>query len=41
MKSVNSIDSVDDDLQSAMTYVYIGSRTQLFGSDTIKSFQNK
>jgi hypothetical protein len=25
----------------AMTYIYIGSRTQLFESDTIKSFLNK
>jgi hypothetical protein len=28
-------------LQSAMTYVYIGSRTELFGSNTTKSFLNK
>jgi hypothetical protein len=41
MKSVNSIDCVDVDLQSAMSYVYIGSMTQLFGSDTTKSFLNK
>jgi hypothetical protein len=27
--------------QSAMTYVYIGSMTQLFDSDTRKSFLNK
>jgi hypothetical protein len=32
---------VGDDLQSAVTYVYIGSRTQLFESDTTKSFLNK
>jgi hypothetical protein len=41
MKSVNSIDLVGDDLQSAVTCVYIGSMTQLFGSDTTKSFLNK
>jgi hypothetical protein len=41
MKSRNSIDCVDDDLQSVMTYVYIGSRTQLFELDMTKSFLNK
>jgi hypothetical protein len=41
MKNRILIDCVDDDLQSAMTYVYISSRTQLFGSDTTKSFLNK
>jgi hypothetical protein len=41
MKSVNSIDLVGDDLQSAMTFIYIGSRTQLFDSYTTKSFLNK
>jgi hypothetical protein len=38
MKSINSIDLIDVGLQSVMTYVYIGSRTQLYGSDTTKSF---
>jgi hypothetical protein len=41
MKSVNSIDLVGDDLQLVVTYVYIGSRTQLFDSYMIKSFLNK
>jgi hypothetical protein len=41
MKSVNSINLIDVGLQSVMAYVYIGSRTQLFGSDTTKSFLNK
>jgi hypothetical protein len=41
MKCVNSIDCVDDRLQSDVTYVYIGSRTQLFESDATKSFLNK
>jgi hypothetical protein len=41
MKSINSIDCVDDGLQSVVTYTYIGSRTQLFESNTIKSFLNK
>jgi hypothetical protein len=41
MKIIDSIDLVGDDLQSAVTYVYIGSRTQLFESDTTKSFLNK
>jgi hypothetical protein len=41
MKSVNSIDLVGDDLQSAVTYVYRGSRTQLFESYTTKFFLNK
>jgi hypothetical protein len=41
MKIVKSIDFVGDVLQSAVTYVYIGSRTQLFESDTSKSFLNK
>jgi hypothetical protein len=40
MKSSNSIDCVDDRLQSTMSYVYIGSKTQLFESDTTKSFLN-
>jgi hypothetical protein len=41
MKSSNSIDLIDDRLQSVVTYVYIGSRTQLFESDMTKSFINK
>jgi hypothetical protein len=41
MKSVNLIDLVGDRLQSTMTYVYIGSMTQLFELDTTKSFLNK
>jgi hypothetical protein len=41
MKSINSIDLVGDDLQWIMTYVYIGSRTQLFDLYTTKSFLNK
>jgi hypothetical protein len=41
MKSVNSIDLVGDDLQSVVTYVYVASSTQLFRSDTTKSFLNK
>jgi hypothetical protein len=41
MKIVNSIDLVGDVLQSSMTYVYIGSRTQIFESDMTKSFLNK
>jgi hypothetical protein len=41
MKSVNSIDFVSDDLQSDVTYVYIGSRTRLFDSYTTRSFLNK
>jgi hypothetical protein len=41
MKSCNSIECVGDDLLSAMSYVYIGSRTQLFESDTTKYFLNK
>jgi hypothetical protein len=41
MKIVKSIDLVGDVLQSVVTYVYIGSRTQLFESDTSKSFLNK
>jgi hypothetical protein len=41
MKSCNSIDLVGDDLQLVVTYVYIGSRTQLFDSYTTKSFLNK
>jgi hypothetical protein len=41
MKSSNLIDLVDDRLQSVVTYVYIGSRTQLFELDTTKSFLNK
>jgi hypothetical protein len=41
MKRISSIDRVDDKLQSTMTYVYISSRTQLFESDTRKSFLNK
>jgi hypothetical protein len=40
MKSSNSIDCVDDRLQSTMSYVYIGSKTQLFESDMTKSFLN-
>jgi hypothetical protein len=35
------IDLVGDVLQSAMTYVYIGSRAQLFESDMTKCFLNK
>jgi hypothetical protein len=38
---INSIDCVGVRLQSAMTYVYIGNKTQLFESDTRKSFLNK
>jgi hypothetical protein len=41
MKSVNSIDCIGVDLQLAVTYGYIGSRTQLFESDTTISFLNK
>jgi hypothetical protein len=41
MKNRISIDCVDDDLQSDITYVYISSRTQLFRSDMTKSFLNK
>jgi hypothetical protein len=41
MKSRISIDCVDVDLQSAMTYAYIDSRMQLFGYDMNKSFLNK
>jgi hypothetical protein len=41
VKSSNSIDLVDDDLQSTVTYVYIGSMTQHFDSYTTKSFLNK
>jgi hypothetical protein len=41
MKRIILIDCVDNWLQSAVTYVYIGSRTQLFESDTRKSFLNK
>jgi hypothetical protein len=41
MKIVNSIDFVGDVLQSFMTYVYIGSKTQLFELDTSKSFLTK
>jgi hypothetical protein len=38
---INLIDCVDLFLQSVMTYVYIGSRIQLFESDMRKSFLNK
>jgi hypothetical protein len=41
MKSSNSIDCVGDDLLSAMTYVYIGSKMQLFELDMTKSFLYK
>jgi hypothetical protein len=41
VKSSNSIDLVGDRLQSAVTYVYIGSRTQLIELDTTKSFLSK
>jgi hypothetical protein len=41
MKRIILIDCVDDWLQSVVTYVYIGSRTQLFESDMRKSFLNK
>jgi hypothetical protein len=41
MKSKNLIDYINDYLQSVMTYVYIGSRMHLFGSDMTKSFINK
>jgi hypothetical protein len=41
MKSRNLMDCVDDSLQSAVSYVYIGSMTQLFQSDMTKSFLNK
>jgi hypothetical protein len=41
MKTVNSIDLVGDRLQLVVTYVYIGSRTQLFELYTTKSFLNK
>jgi hypothetical protein len=34
VKSRISIDLIDIRLQLVMTYVYIGSKTQLFGSDT-------
>jgi hypothetical protein len=41
MKNRNSIDCVDVGLQSAVTYIYIGSRAYLFDSYTTKSFPNK
>jgi hypothetical protein len=41
MKNRNSIDYVDDELQLAVTYVYIGNRMQLFKSDTTKSLLNE
>jgi hypothetical protein len=41
VKNINSIDCVDIRLQSVVTYNYIVSRTQLFESDTTKSFLNK
>jgi hypothetical protein len=41
MKIIYSIECVGVGLQSAMNYTYIGSRTQLFESDTTKSFLNK
>jgi hypothetical protein len=41
MKIKVSIECVDVGLQSTVTYTYIGSRTELFESDTIKSFLNK
>jgi hypothetical protein len=41
MKSRILINCVDDGLQLAMIYVYIGSKTYLFESDMTKSFINK
>jgi hypothetical protein len=41
MKSVNSIDFVGGDVQLAVTYVYIGNRTQFFDLYMTKSFINK
>jgi hypothetical protein len=41
MKNISSIDCVAIGLQSVMGYTYIGSRAQLFESDTTKSFLNK
>jgi hypothetical protein len=41
MKSRILIDCVDDGLQSAITYIYIGSMTYLFESDMTKYFLNK
>jgi hypothetical protein len=41
MKTINLIDCVGVELQSAVTYTYIASSTQLFESDTIKYFLSK
>jgi hypothetical protein len=41
MKIINLIDCLGVRLRSAMTYVYIGSRTKLFELDTTKFFLNK
>jgi hypothetical protein len=41
MRKVNCIDSIVVLHQLSMTNVYIGSRMQLFESDTRKSFLNK
>jgi hypothetical protein len=41
MKNISLIDCVGVELQSVVTYTYIGSRTYLFESDTTKSFLNK
>jgi hypothetical protein len=41
MKNISLIDCVGVGLQSAVIYTYIGSKTYLFESDTIKSFINK
>jgi hypothetical protein len=41
MKNINSIDCVGVRLQSAVTYTYIGSMTQLFEPNTTKCFLNK
>jgi hypothetical protein len=40
-KGINLIDYIGDKLQSAVTYVYIASSTQLFESDMTISFLNK
>jgi hypothetical protein len=41
MKKIILIDCVCVRLQSVVTYIYIDGRTQLFESDTTKSFLNK
>jgi hypothetical protein len=41
MKNISLIDCVGVGLQSVVIYTYIGSKTYLFESDTIKSFINK